>query len=348
MTTTPASASSSPTLRILWSASTDPWFNLAVEEVIFRQMPPTQRVLFLWRNADTVVIGRAQNPWKECHTARMAEEGVKLARRSSGGGAVFQDLGNTCFTFMAGKPGYDKHAAPTIVLRALQQLGIAAYAAGRNDLLVDTAHGARKISGSASRETADRGFQHGTLLLNTDLDRLQRYLNPDPKKLQAKGIRSVRARVANLAELMPTLTHQQVCEAIQQAFFDYYQQTAPVEHISPQPLPDLPGLEAQFRKQQSWLWNFGHAPQFSHTLDTRFAWGGVELCFDVENGHIVRARIFTDSLHPAPLEQLAETLTDVPYQPQAVLAAVKQVQARWPEHRAELAETGDWLARQLR
>ena len=92
------------TLRLLISDSYDPWFNLAVEECIFRQMPATQRVLFLWRNADTVVIGRAQNPWKECNTRRMEEDNVRLARRSSGGGAVFHDLGNTCFTFMAGKP----------------------------------------------------------------------------------------------------------------------------------------------------------------------------------------------------------------------------------------------------
>ncbi|EOZ4097565.1 lipoate--protein ligase LplA, partial [Escherichia coli] len=110
------------TLRLLISDSYDPWFNLAVEECIFRQMPATQRVLFLWRNADTVVIGRAQNPWKECNTRRMEEDNVRLARRSSGGGAVFHDLGNTCFTFMAGKPEYDKTISTSIVLNALNAL----------------------------------------------------------------------------------------------------------------------------------------------------------------------------------------------------------------------------------
>ena len=112
------------TLRLLISDSYDPWFNLAVEECIFRQMPATQRVLFLWRNADTVVIGRAQNPWKECNTRRMEEDNVRLARRSSGGGAVFHDLGNTCFTFMAGKPEYDKTISTSIVLNALNALAI--------------------------------------------------------------------------------------------------------------------------------------------------------------------------------------------------------------------------------
>lgn len=170
------------TLRLLISDSYDPWFNPAVEECIFRQMPATQRVLFLWRNADTVVIGRAQNPWKECNTRRMEEDNVRPARRSSGGGAVFHDLGNTCFTFMAGKPEYDKTISTSIVLNALNALGVSAEASGRNDLVVKTVEGDRKVSGSAYRETKDRGFHHGTLLLNADLSRPANYLNPDKKE----------------------------------------------------------------------------------------------------------------------------------------------------------------------
>jgi lipoate-protein ligase A len=196
-------------------------------------MPATQRVLFLWRNADTVVIGRAQNPWKECNTRRMEEDNVRLARRSSGGGAVFHDLGNTCFTFMAGKPEYDKTISTSIVLNALNSLGVTAEASGRNDLVVKTPEGDRKVSGSAYRETMDRGFHHGTLLLNADLSRLANYLNPDKKKLQAKGITSVRGRVANLVELLPGVTHEQICDAIREAFFEHYGERVEAEVISP-------------------------------------------------------------------------------------------------------------------
>src|SRR5476649_478017 len=219
-------------LRLLLSDSFDPWFNLAVEECIFRQMT-TQRVLFLWRNAETVVIGQAQNPWKECNTRRMEQDGIRLARRSSGGGAVFHDLGNTCFTFMAGKPEYDKSVSTGIILNALKALGIDASASGRNDLVVQTCEGERKISGSAYRETADRGFHHGTLLLNADLSRLANYLNPDVKKLQAKGITSVRSRVANLNEFVPDIHHDQICAAVTDAFFDWYGQRVEPEIISP-------------------------------------------------------------------------------------------------------------------
>lgn len=336
------------TLRLLISDSYDPWFNLAVEETIFRQMPATQRVLFLWRNADTVVIGRAQNPWKECNTGRMEQDNVRLARRSSGGGAVFHDLGNTCFTFMAGKPEYDKSISTAIVLKALSNLGFQASASGRNDLEVETAEGTRKISGSAYRETTDRGFHHGTLLLNADLSRLANYLNPDPKKLQAKGITSVRGRVANLCDLKPGVTHEQISDAISEAFFDHFGERVEAEHISPEALPDLPGFAETFARQSSWEWNFGQAPAFSHLLDNRFSWGGVELHFDVEKGHITRTQVFTDSLNPAPLEALADRLKGCLYRSILLQQECETLIYTFPEQEKELRELSEWIARAVR
>ncbi|HGY1050951.1 MULTISPECIES: lipoate--protein ligase A [Aeromonas] len=335
-------------LRLLVSDSHDPLFNLAVEECIFRQMDPNQRVLFLWRNANTVVIGRAQNPWKECNTRRMEEDGVTLVRRSSGGGAVFHDLGNSCFTFMAGKPGYDKSISTAIVLDALKLLGVSAFASGRNDLLVATQDGDRKVSGSAYRETHDRGFHHGTLLLDADLSRLANYLNPDPKKLAAKGISSVRSRVANLCELLPGIEHQQVSHALIEAFFAHYGARVSPEHISPTQLPDLPGFAETFARQRSWEWNFGHAPAFTHQLDERFDWGGVELHFDVEKGVIGRAQIFSDSLDPAPLDALAQRLVGVTYRSDAIAALLGQLKTDFPARQAELDALAGWLQAALR
>ncbi|MCS3603347.1 lipoate-protein ligase A [Buttiauxella sp. BIGb0471] len=336
------------TLRLLISDSYDPWFNLAVEECIFRQMPATQRVLFLWRNADTVVIGRAQNPWKECNTRRMEEDNVRLARRSSGGGAVFHDLGNTCFTFMAGKPEYDKSISTAIVVNALNSHGINAMASGRNDLEVATADGVRKVSGSAYKETLDRGFHHGTLLLNADLSRLANYLNPDEKKLQAKGITSVRGRVTNLSDILPGITHQQICDAVRESFFAHYGERVEAEHISPDALPDLPGFAETFARQSSWEWNFGQAPAFSHLLDQRFTWGGVELHFDVEKGHITRTQIFTDSLNPAPLEALAARLQGCLYRSDMLQQQCETLIADFPEQEMELRELSAWIAQTVR
>lgn len=335
-------------LRLLISQSHNPWFNLAVEEAIFSQMPPTQSVLFLWRNADTVVIGRAQNPWKECNTQKMQEDGVTLARRSSGGGAVFQDLGNTCFTFMAGKPGYDKNMFTRIVIDAMASLGLQVKASGRNDLVISTEEGDKKISGSAYKETADRGFHHGTLLLGTDLTRLADYLNPDPKKLQAKGITSVRSRVANLKEIKPDIDHEQVCQAIVNAFFKYHAKQVEPEYISLDRMPDLPNFEEIYAKQSSWDWNFGKTLPFTHTLSERFTWGGVDLYVEVEKGIIINAQIFTDSLQPVVFEALALQLRGCRYEALAVERCCQTVFKEFPQLQMDLGEFLTWLLQQLR
>ncbi|PSW44778.1 lipoate--protein ligase [Photobacterium leiognathi] len=331
------------TTRVFISQSTQPWFNLAVEDAIFRNMPADQQVLFLWRNADTVVIGRAQNPWKECNTGKMEQDGITLARRQSGGGAVFHDLGNTNFTFMAGKPQYDKNVSTNIVLSALKTLGINAKATGRNDLVVEVGEDERKFSGSAYRETMDRGFHHGTLLLNADLTRLANYLNPDKKKLEAKGITSVRSRVTNLSDINPDIHHDNVCEAIKEAFFSHYGERVEVEYISPENLPDMPGFSEKYQNQSSWEWNFGNTPQFMHSMDERFAWGGIELHLDVKKGQIIAIKTFTDSLDPAPIELLEAALLNTEYNASAIDNAIIALVEQHPEYTDTLNDINQWL-----
>ncbi|WP_318455289.1 lipoate--protein ligase [Photobacterium leiognathi] len=331
------------TTRVFISQSTQPWFNLAVEDAIFRNMPADQQVLFLWRNADTVVIGRAQNPWKECNTGKMEQDGITLARRQSGGGAVFHDLGNTNFTFMAGKPQYDKNVSTNIVLSALKTLGINAKATGRNDLVVEVGEDERKFSGSAYRETMDRGFHHGTLLLNADLTRLANYLNPDKKKLEAKGITSVRSRVTNLSDINPDIHHDNVCEAIKEAFFTHYGERVEVEYISPENLPDMPGFSEKYQNQSSWEWNFGNTPQFMHSMDERFAWGGIELHLDVKKGQIIAIKTFTDSLDPAPIELLEAALLNTEYNASAIDNAIIALVEQHPEYTDTLNDINQWL-----
>jgi lipoate-protein ligase A len=175
-------------VRVLISETFDPWFNIATEEWIFRDMDPSIQILFLWRNEKTVVIGRFQNPWSECNTQKMEEDGIKLSRRHSGGGAVFHDLGNTNFTFLSSKTSYSKDANNKIILNALKEFNIEAFTSGRNDILVATSDGDKKISGSAFKETKDRAFHHGTLLIDSDMTKLGLYLNPNIKKLQSKGL----------------------------------------------------------------------------------------------------------------------------------------------------------------
>ncbi len=333
--------------RILISDSTNPWFNLAVEDTIFRSMPSDQRVLFLWRNADTVVIGRAQNPWRECKTDRMEQDNVKLARRQTGGGAVFHDLGNTNFTFMAAKPEYDKEVSTNIVLSALAKLGINGVANGRNDLVIEDEAGIKKFSGSAYRETIDRGFHHGTLLLSADLTRLADYLNPDEKKLQAKGITSVKSRVINLNTVKEEIDHQQVCEAIMQAYQEYYGESVEAEYISPEHFHDLPNFTEKFSVQKSWGWNFGQTPPFTHRMDERFTWGGVDVYLDVAKGTVLEAKIFSDMLDPYPMEQLALKLTNQAYNKASIEPCIQELVDDHPQYAALLEEFKQWFIPQI-
>lgn len=158
----------------------------------------------------------------------------------------------------------------------------------------------------------------------------------------------MRSRVANLAEFLPGISHEQVCEAIVQAFFAHYGETAEPEIISPDVFPDLPDFAAQFAKQSSWEWNFGKAPAFSHLLNERFVWGGVDLFFDVEKGTIVRAQVFTDSLNPAPLQRLSEALVGCAYRSEPVAACCDRLMADYPQQAAELTELRQWLSETIR
>ncbi len=330
-------------LRLLISESFDPWFNLAVEETIFNSMDSNQKVLFLWRNDQTVVIGRAQNPWKECNTRKMAEDNVKLARRQSGGGAVFHDLGNTNFTFMAGKPDYDKDISTNMIIEALASLGLTAEASGRNDLIIHQNGEVRKISGSAYREKADRGFHHGTLLLNVDFTRLANYLNPDPKKLQAKGISSVRSRVANLSELSAGISHEKICAAIEQAFFNHSGEKVEAEYISEKNPPAIDGFAERFATQSSWDWNFGKALEFSHQMDERFTWGGVDVQLVVKNGVITEAKVYSDSLFLDSLEALENALIGIRYKKADIDGIFENILKKYPDANASLIELKAWF-----
>lgn len=334
-------------LRVLISESVDPWFNLAVEETIFSSMSPDQKVLFLWRNDNTVVIGRAQNPWKECNTRKMNSDGIKLARRHSGGGAVFHDMGNTNFTFMTGKPDYDKETSTKIIIEALKSLGLEVEASGRNDLIIHQEGEIRKISGSAYREKADRGFHHGTLLLNVDFSRLSNYLNPDPKKLLAKGITSVRSRVANLNELLPGVTHDIICRAVKQEFFKHYDFKVEPEYISEKNPPNINGFADRFKEQSSWEWNYGKALEFNHNFDERFTWGGVEIQLIVKEGLIIDAKIYSDSLYLDSLEALELGLVGRKYKREDISDLFEQIKKNHPEAVLTLSETQNWFLEQI-
>ena len=330
-------------LRILKSAVTNPWFNLATEDWIFNTLNPDSHTLFLWRNSETVVIGRSQNPWVECKTDKMAADDVFLARRQSGGGAVFHDLGNTNFTFLSPKADYDQDANFTIIVNALKKLGIDATLSGRNDMQV----GDRKISGSAFKHAADRSFHHGTLLVNANMQKLGDYLNPHPLKLKAKGIKSVRARVANLVEFNDAINHETLSDAIIEAFCEYYGETAPVEQLDEASLSQQPALNAYYQQMADWDWRFGKTPEFSHHIETRFDWGMMDVHMDVKQAVITEVVIFSDALNIELIDLLKETLTGVKYNKHEIQDALAELAKAQPELATQVSDFEGWLVGEM-
>lgn len=331
------------TVRVLLSDITNPWFNLATEDWIFRELDPHTHTLFLWRNDNTVVIGRHQNPWVECKVQKMEDDGVFLARRQSGGGAVFHDLGNTNFTFLSARDGYDQEANFQIIIDALATFGIVAERSGRNDILTND----RKISGSAFKHTKERSFHHGTLLIDADLGRLSDYLNPHAKKLVSKGIKSVRSRVANLTEFDASLNHDAVCSAITESFFEYYGARCEPELLDETTLRSIPSLDAYYRQMADWDWRFGRTPDFSHRLETRFDWGGIDIHLDVHRGVVRASKVYSDAMDPEMITRLEEIFPETRYNRAAIEERIEALRSQNPEGRAELDDVKRWIGTQF-
>lgn len=267
----------------------DPHENLAAEELLLRRTGDGCCTLYLWQNRNTVVIGRNQNPWKECRTGLLEEEGGLLARRLSGGGAVFHDLGNLNFTFLLPSADYDLERQTEVIRRACLSLGIPVEKSGRNDLLA----AGRKFSGNAFYHHEGRSYHHGTLLVDVNMEKLGRYLAPSPAKLRAKGVDSVRARVGNLRELEPSLTVPALKNALAAAFREVY--ALPAE---PLPFASLAGeeMDALTARNRSWEWNYGQRLPFDFACEERFSWGELRLELRVESGLVQRAKVYTDAM----------------------------------------------------
>ena len=330
-------------LRILKSAVTNPWFNLATEDWIFQALDANSHTLFLWRNSETVVIGRSQNPWVECKIDKMEADEVFLARRQSGGGAMFHDLGNTNFTFLSPKDSYDQAANFTIIINALKKLGIDAQLSGRNDIQV----GDRKISGNAFKHAVDRSFHHGTLLVNADMQKLGDYLNPHPLKLKAKGIKSVRARVANLKDFNEDITHEILSNALIEAFCEYYGETAPVEELDEASLAEQPTLNQYYEQMADWDWRFGKTPEFSHHIETRFDWGIIDMHLDVKQAVITDVVIFSDALTVELIDLLKGALAGIKYSKDNIKTRLDELSQANTELAAQIDDVSKWLISEM-
>lgn len=276
-------------LRIFEGTGFDPHENLAIEKHLMDITPKGRCVLYLWQNQNTVVIGKNQNAWLECRTSLLEEEGGRLARRLSGGGAVFHDLGNLNFTFIMQKEDYDLDKQVSVIQTACALAGITAEKSGRNDLLAD----GRKFSGNAFYQNATHAYHHGTLMVEVDKEKLGRYLSPPKAKLEAKGVTSVRSRVVNLKELAPHLTIDLMKQYMAKAFSEVYGRKAATLELTD---ADLTAIAALKETYGSWEYLFGTPLPFSFQCESHFPWGHIQLQLDAKNGEVISAKVYSDSM----------------------------------------------------
>ena len=303
-------------MRYLVNDCTDACRNMAFDEFALESLPLDEPVFYLWRNAPSVIIGLNQSAYAEVNLPYLQEHGIALARRVTGGGAVYHDLQNLNYTIV-GKSrdlNADYPEYLHMVVDALRQLGVPAELSGRNDIMVD----GRKCSGYAKRVWKDRLMVHGTLMFDVDLETLQEVLSVPGSKMAASGIASVRSKVANLREYLP-----QFCDVL--ALKDaLHRILAGADTEVPMDASKQEAIDRMAdEKFRTWDWIYGKSPEAQFRASQKFACGTVEVCWSVRHGLLEDVRFSGDFLGNLPAEGLAARLNGLRYEQNSISAALK-------------------------
>lgn len=300
--------------------TTDPDFNLAMEEYFFDAMPRDRSYFMTWQNDHAIIIGKHQNTLSEINLPYVQEHGIRVVRRLSGGGAVYHDLGNLNFTFITdANPGQqvDLHRFCQPIADTLCNMGVNATVDGRNDILIDD----KKVSGNAQYVRQGRVMHHGTILFDSNLSVLGQALQVDASKIQAKGVKSVRSRVANVrACLKEDMTIEQFRRALAEQLLKH----ADVEVYTLSDADIAAINEIREKRYTLWEWNFGASPPCTMVKKARIeGCGTLEARIRMENGCISGLSFCGDYFSTLPPEILAQKLTGIPLTEDACMQALR-------------------------
>ncbi|MCY8665803.1 lipoate--protein ligase LplJ [Bacillus haynesii] len=301
---------------------TDPRINLAIEEYCLKHLDPEETYLLFYINQPSIIIGKNQNTIEEINTKYVDENGIIVVRRLSGGGAVYHDLGNLNFSFITKDDGnsfhnFKKFTEP--VVAALKKLGVDAELSGRNDLMAN----GRKISGNAQFATKGRMFSHGTLLFDSEIEHVVSALKVKKDKIESKGIKSIRSRVANISEFLDQkMTTVEFRSMLLRYIFDT-EGEIPEYKLTEKDWEIINQISKE--RYQNWDWNYGKSPKFNLQHSKRFQAGSVDIRLEVQKGVIRECKIFGDFFGVGDVSDIEEKLKGVQYERKAIEEALQGV-----------------------
>lgn len=303
--------------------------NLAIEKHLMDTLPEETAILYLWQNRRAIVIGRNQDPWAECSVGAFLSSGGQIARRHSGGGAVYQDMGSLNFTFIMPKSQFDISRQMSILGMAAGAFGLQPRAGRQSSLTVN----GRKFADSSFFKSGAAAYHHGTLHLRTDLDTMRQFMASD-RGDPSQG-------VVNLGSLIPELTLDALEEAVYWAF-------ARVWGAEPSMLDErmlnehsIQSIAARFADSS---WTYPRAIPATHTLSERFPWGSVTVQMRTEGGVIREARVYTDAMEAGLFPLIEQALTGAPLLVSSISARIdQQLSMLRDPHLLQIADDVDHL-----
>lgn len=300
---------------------TDPRINLAIEEYALKNLGEDESYLLFYINEPSIIIGKNQNTIEEINTEYVESNGIKVVRRLSGGGAVYHDLGNLNFSFITKDDGdsfhnFQKFTEP--VIKALEKMGVKAEISGRNDIMAE----GRKISGNAQFSTKGKMFSHGTLLFNSEMNHIVSALKVRKDKIESKGIKSIRSRVANISEFLkePMSIEQFRLELLKNIFEGASE--VPEYVLTEEDWKKIYKLSEE--RYQTWDWNYGKSPKFNVQNSKRFPVGLIEFRLEVNKGIIESCKIYGDFFGVGDVADIEKKLIGVLYEKEAITEALKE------------------------